>query len=159
MPEEINRVLTDQFSALLYTTERSAHANLAREGISEDRVHFVGNLMIDSLLWRCRRPSRRRTCSVDGLETEWARKKPGYAAVTLHRPSNVDDAAALSKHCCIAGRGGEAHAGDLANASAHTGEHREIRLAGSDRCTTDRLSAAAGLSGDGRPDARRSRWC
>ena len=50
MPEEINRVLTDQIAELLYTTERSAHANLAREGIDETRVHFVGNLMIDSLL-------------------------------------------------------------------------------------------------------------
>ncbi len=50
MPEEINRVLTDQIAALLYTTERSAHANLAREGITGQRVHFVGNVMIDSLL-------------------------------------------------------------------------------------------------------------
>jgi UDP-N-acetylglucosamine 2-epimerase len=50
MPEEINRVLTDQIADLLYTTERSAHDNLAREGIPADRAHFVGNVMIDSLL-------------------------------------------------------------------------------------------------------------
>src|SRR4051812_37129164 len=50
MPEEINRVLTDQIADLLYTTERSAHDNLAREGIAAGRAHFVGNVMIDSLL-------------------------------------------------------------------------------------------------------------
>jgi hypothetical protein len=50
MPEEINRVLTDQIADRLYTTERSAHANLAREGIANERMCFVGNVMIDSLL-------------------------------------------------------------------------------------------------------------
>ena len=50
MPEEINRVLTDQIATLLFTTERSAQANLAREGIPVERVHFVGNVMIDSLM-------------------------------------------------------------------------------------------------------------
>src|SRR5580765_6926729 len=50
MPEEINRVLTDQISDLLLTTERDAHRNLAREGIDEHRIHFVGNVMIDTLL-------------------------------------------------------------------------------------------------------------
>ena len=50
MPEEINRVLTDQIADLLYTTERAAHDNLAREGIDASRAHFVGNVMIDSLL-------------------------------------------------------------------------------------------------------------
>src|SRR5436305_1241084 len=49
MPEEINRVVTDQIADLLYTTERTAHDNLAREGVAPERVHFVGNLMIDSL--------------------------------------------------------------------------------------------------------------
>ena len=61
MPEEVNRVLTDQIADLLYTTERSALDNLLREGIAADRVHFVGNVMIDSLNGRryrgpCRRP-------------------------------------------------------------------------------------------------------
>ena len=51
MPEEINRILTDQISDLLYTTERSAHDNLAREGIPTGRMHFAGNVMIDSLLY------------------------------------------------------------------------------------------------------------
>lgn len=49
MPEEINRVLTDQLSELLFTTEESAEANLVREGVDADRVHFVGNVMIDTL--------------------------------------------------------------------------------------------------------------
>lgn len=97
MPEEINRVLTDQIAALLYTTERGAHANLAREGIDGQRVHFAGNLMIDSLL----SVLPRAVAAVDvlqraGVDTRQARAKPGYAAVTLHRPSNVDDRQTLS---------------------------------------------------------------
>ncbi len=51
MPEEINRILTDQLSDLLFTTEAEAEDNLAREGISRDKVHFVGNVMIDTLLY------------------------------------------------------------------------------------------------------------
>ncbi len=51
MPEEINRILTDQLSELLFTTEASAEDNLAREGIARSRVHFVGNVMIDTLLF------------------------------------------------------------------------------------------------------------
>ena len=102
MPEEINRVLTDQIAALLYTTERSAHANLAREGIDGQRVHFVGNLMIDSLLSAL----PKAVSAVDlfrreGLNAAWASEKPGYAVITLHRPSNVDDAETLSSVVAI----------------------------------------------------------
>lgn len=102
MPEEINRVLTDQLAALLYTTERSAHANLAREGISGDHVQFVGNLMIDSLLSAL----PKAVSAVDlfrreGLDAAWASEKPGYAVITLHRPSNVDDAETLSSVVAI----------------------------------------------------------
>jgi len=97
MPEEINRVLTDQIAALLYTTERSAHANLAREGITGDRVHFVGNLMIDSLLSALPKAvSAAELFRREGFNTAWASQKPGYAVITLHRPSNVDDAETLS---------------------------------------------------------------
>jgi len=93
MPEEINRVLTDQVSELLYTTERGAHANLAREGVDQKRVRFVGNVMIDSLLWHLRR-------AVPAAQTLAAAGRPGYARqpyglVTLHRPSNVDEPSAL----------------------------------------------------------------
>lgn len=88
MPEEINRVLTDQISDLLYTTERSALDNLKREGIAEERVHFAGNVMIDTL----RAHLERATPAAITLAGKPAR---GYAVVTLHRPSNVDDPATL----------------------------------------------------------------
>lgn len=85
MPEEVNRVLTDQISDYLFITEESARANLAREGIAGDRIFFVGNVMIDTLL-RHRERARERSIVADlGLETG------GFALVTLHRPSNVDD--------------------------------------------------------------------
>ena len=85
MPEEINRVLTDQISDILFTTERQAQGNLIAEGIAGDRVLFVGNVMIDSLranLAGAVPPSQSagRTLTAKG-----------YALVTLHRPSNVDD--------------------------------------------------------------------
>lgn len=102
MPEEINRVLTDQIASMLYTTERSAHANLAREGIADDRVHFVGNLMIDSLLSALPKAvSAVELFRREGLNVEWAGQKPGYAVITLHRPSNVDDAETLSSVVAI----------------------------------------------------------
>ncbi len=128
MPEEINRVLTDQLSTWLYTTERSATANLTREGISEERVHFVGNLMIDSLLFALPKAvSAAELFQRSGLDSEWASTPPGYAAVTLHRPSNVDDRADAVEHRCDALRSGATHAGDLAGPSAHPGEYREVR--------------------------------
>ena len=96
MPEEINRVLTDQVADLLYTTERSAHHNLAREGISADRVKFTGNVMIDSLLsHRGRAPTPRESLGVAGADLAVLGDAAGYAVVTLHRPSNVDRAETL----------------------------------------------------------------
>jgi UDP-N-acetylglucosamine 2-epimerase (non-hydrolysing) len=83
MPEEINRVLTDQISDLLFTTERAAEANLAREGIAADRVQFAGNVMIDTLRAHLAR-------AVPALQTLAGIPARGYAVVTLHRPSNVD---------------------------------------------------------------------
>ena len=91
MPEEINRILTDQISDILYTTETSAHHNLKQEGIPEARIRFVGNVMIDSLL-----AHRTHAVAPDVMLRE-AKISPdlircpnGYAVVTLHRPSNVD---------------------------------------------------------------------
>jgi UDP-N-acetylglucosamine 2-epimerase (non-hydrolysing) len=98
MPEEINRVLTDQLSELLYTTERSAHINLAREGISAERVHFVGNVMIDSLLAHRKRAVRPDvTLRRAAVGRELLAGPNGYGVVTLHRPSNVDDPKMLGR--------------------------------------------------------------
>ena len=91
MPEEINRVLTDQISELLYTTERSAHKNLAREGIADARMHFAGNVMIDSL-------HSHKARAVPAARTLPAPMAGGrYGVVTLHRPSNVDEPHALAE--------------------------------------------------------------
>jgi UDP-N-acetylglucosamine 2-epimerase (non-hydrolysing) len=91
MPEEINRILTDQISARLYTTERSAQDNLSHEGIPSDRICFAGNVMIDSVVFG--RSSARsaaetlRACNADPAVLDHPQ---GYGVVTLHRPSNVD---------------------------------------------------------------------
>lgn len=86
MPEEINRVITDSISDILFTTERSALANLQREGVDESRVEFVGNVMIDSVLNNV----RRAVPSAETLGPDVDPAKP-YALLTLHRPSNVDE--------------------------------------------------------------------
>jgi UDP-N-acetylglucosamine 2-epimerase (non-hydrolysing) len=95
MPEEINRVLTDQVADRLYTTERSAADNLAREGVDLARVRFVGNVMIDSLLFNRRRArpvaDTLRSHGVDPAVVQ----RSGFGLVTLHRPANVDDPAVL----------------------------------------------------------------
>jgi UDP-N-acetylglucosamine 2-epimerase (non-hydrolysing) len=89
MPEEVNRVLTDQISDLLFTTERTALDNLRKEGIAESRVHFVGNVMIDTL-------HRNLDRAVAPGKTLAGHAGP-YAILTLHRPSNVDEKATLEK--------------------------------------------------------------
>jgi UDP-N-acetylglucosamine 2-epimerase (non-hydrolysing) len=96
MPEEINRLVTDQIADLLYTTERSAHDNLAREGIAVERMQFVGNLMIDSLHAALGKAvSPQDTLAREGLPAGLVVEPCGYGVVTLHRPSNVDDPASL----------------------------------------------------------------
>ena len=89
MPEEINRLLTDQISEFLFTTEESAAENLQREGISADKIFFVGNCMIDTLMKNRDRALQRNPMAKYNLKSE------EYALVTLHRPSNVDEAAPL----------------------------------------------------------------
>ena len=102
MPEEINRVLTDQISDLLFTTERTAHANLVREGIDMSRVHFVGNVMIDSLLLhRKRAPAVADVLNHVGEHARALLNGVGYGVVTLHRPSNVDGTDALREALII----------------------------------------------------------
>jgi UDP-N-acetylglucosamine 2-epimerase (non-hydrolysing) len=98
MPEEINRVLTDQIADLLYTTERSAHANLLREGIPAERVHFVGNVMIDSLRSHSKRAvPPRETLRRAGAPHDFLAPQERFGIVTLHRPSNVDEPEALTE--------------------------------------------------------------
>lgn len=92
MPEEINRVLTDQIADRLYTTEKSAHANLAREGVEASRICFVGNVMIDTLLSsRAIAREPRQTLAAAGIDQRALNNAVGFALVTLHRPSNVDE--------------------------------------------------------------------
>ena len=96
MPEEVNRVLTDQIADLLYTTERVAHDNLAREGVDPQRAHFVGNVMIDSLLAnRAHALPLADTLQRAGVAASSFDASNGYGVVTLHRPSNVDRADVL----------------------------------------------------------------
>jgi UDP-N-acetylglucosamine 2-epimerase (non-hydrolysing) len=91
MPEEINRVLTDRLSDVLFTHSPEAAENLAEEGIGEHRIHYVGNTMIDSL----RRSERRARDRVAWLEHGLAERR--YVLVTFHRPGNVDDAGRLGE--------------------------------------------------------------
>lgn len=85
MPEEVNRVLTDQISDLHFITCSGARENLIKEGIGEEKIHFTGNVMIESLI---RMASKIDTSTI----MEQFNLKPGqYALTTLHRPSNVDD--------------------------------------------------------------------
>lgn len=90
MPEEVNRVLTDRLSALLLTHSPEAEENLRREGIEPDRIHYVGNTMIDSLRRLVKKAERRAAWRPLGLE------RNDYVLVTLHRPSNVDDPGRLA---------------------------------------------------------------
>jgi len=89
MPEELNRLVTDQLSDRLYTHCREADENLAREGVSPGKVHFVGNVMIDTLL---RLRPRATRPSLPGFDLQ----EHGYGLVTLHRPALVDDPPSLT---------------------------------------------------------------
>lgn len=81
MPEEINRLMTDQLASLLFTPSMDGDKNLKREGITEDRIRFVGNVMIDTLVRLLPRTE----------QAELPTLPDNYALVTLHRPSNVDE--------------------------------------------------------------------
>jgi UDP-N-acetylglucosamine 2-epimerase (non-hydrolysing) len=91
MPEEINRLLTDQLADLLLTPSADADANLSREGVPGDRIVRVGNVMIDTLFQQIERA--RHSTVLDELEL----RPREFAALTLHRPSNVDDPEALGR--------------------------------------------------------------
>ncbi len=91
MPEEINRVLTDQIADLLFTPSEDADQNLANEGIPSERIRFVGNVMIDSLLKYLPLADKSTTKEDLGLRGK------DYAVLTLHRPANVDDRQTLTR--------------------------------------------------------------
>lgn len=85
MPEEINRILTDAISDLLFTTSEDAGENLKAEGAAEDKIKFVGNVMIDSLFYNLEKSKASKIR--EGLNL----RENEYTVATLHRPSNVDD--------------------------------------------------------------------
>jgi UDP-N-acetylglucosamine 2-epimerase (non-hydrolysing) len=87
MPEEVNRVLTDQISDLFFTPSAEANENLMSEGIAEEKIHLIGNCMIDTLVRLIGHARRPEINGIDGR----------FALVTLHRPSNVDDSDELGR--------------------------------------------------------------
>jgi UDP-N-acetylglucosamine 2-epimerase (non-hydrolysing) len=89
MPEEINRIVTDAISDFLFVTEESGKRNLLAEGVSEKKIFFVGNVMIDSL------EASRRLWANSTIVNRLQLHKAPYAVATLHRPSNVDDVRVL----------------------------------------------------------------
>jgi UDP-N-acetylglucosamine 2-epimerase (non-hydrolysing) len=91
MPEEINRVITDSIADLLFVTEQSGLDNLIKEGVPESKVHMVGNVMIDSLVYLLEKAQKSEILSKLNLNGD------SFALVTLHRPSNVDDNENLTK--------------------------------------------------------------
>ena len=91
MPEEINRILTDRISDILFVTEKSGLINLEKEGISSDKIHFVGNTMIDSLVQYLDRAISLKEWENSSLT------KNNYCLLTMHRPSNVDDVKNIEK--------------------------------------------------------------
>ena len=90
MPEEINRILTDSISDLLFTTSQDADVNLSQEGIPAERIRFVGNVMIDSLM------DHLKIAESSKVREDLGVAACDYAVLTLHRPSNVDDCKTLS---------------------------------------------------------------
>jgi len=95
MPEEINRVLTDSISDLLFCTEESGVTNLLKEGVSQDRIHLVGHVMVDTLLSNLEKA--KASTILDQLKGQGCIDGDGYALLTLHRPSNVDDPKVFSQ--------------------------------------------------------------
>ena len=104
MPEEINRLVTDRLSDLLFVPDRISEGNLLREGVPAGKIRFVGNIMIDTLLEQLPAAGRRNVDDIvaangiaDGISRAPRGGKEGFALVTLHRPSNVDDPAGLRR--------------------------------------------------------------
>lgn len=92
MPEEINRIVTDRIADLLFTPSQDGDENLAAEGVARERIRFVGNVMIDTLV-------KLRPVALERWQSQWASVAGAerFALLTLHRPANVDDAAKLGE--------------------------------------------------------------
>ena len=137
MPEEINRILTDAISQWLFVTERSGVENLKREGVPDERIFFVGNVMIDTLL-ACREQSEQLADpGGPGLGG-----RGGYAVLTLHRPANVDDPRGARR---AAGRGRAAPAASCRSSSRSTpGRARPWTATAMGRCLRLRLTDPLG---------------
>ena len=95
MPEEVNRIVTDAISDYLFTTEETASYNLRREGISSERIHFVGNIMSDTLIRYREKASE--SAILDDLQLHENGCVKPYAILTMHRPNNVDDRQTLTR--------------------------------------------------------------
>lgn len=95
MPEEINRIVTDALSDYLFVTEPSGVRNLKNEGIPDEKVFFVGNIMIDTLVYNLKKAEQSSILTDLGLQPQH------YAVITLHRPSNVDDPEILGRYLKI----------------------------------------------------------
>jgi len=95
MPEEINRILTDSISDLLFCTEQSGVDNLLKEGIAEQKIHLVGNVMIDTLLHNLRKSESSKI--LDELRSRGWLDGDAFAVLTMHRPKNVDDSRAFGR--------------------------------------------------------------
>ena len=90
MPEELNRIVTDQLSDILFVTEKSGVENLEKEGVKAEKVFLVGNVMVDTLL------AHRQASGSRAVHERMGLTRGKYAVVTMHRPSNVDDDAVLT---------------------------------------------------------------
>lgn len=96
MPEEINRLVTDSITDVFFTTEESASKNLLAEGVAPERIHFVGHVMIDNLFRQLKKLNDMSEAELaDFRSSKLLAAHSEFAVVTLHRPSNVDDPAAL----------------------------------------------------------------
>ena len=96
MPEEINRIVTDSLADILWTPSPDGDENLRREGVAEERIIRVGNIMIDSL------EMLREKIEQQNVADEFQLEPQKYAIITLHRPSNVDHEQKLEKNMCFA---------------------------------------------------------
>jgi UDP-N-acetylglucosamine 2-epimerase (non-hydrolysing) len=147
MPEEVNRVVTDQLSDLLFVTEESGIKNLQREGFSQDKIHFVGNTMIDSLLAFKEVAEKSQILERLGLRKREGNNGSGnsilpYALLTIHRPSNVDNCDGL---CNIIEGMEDLRANYPIIFPAHPRTQKRIREFGLERYFV------SGDEGDGRP--------